>query len=112
MRKINGIGDGISIRRIDSDELAALAHFELAANLQILASAPLFADARLANHLHKWPRAAVENGQFQVVELDDGVINPHADERREHVLRGGNENALVHPAGNDRHPRYPPSEKG
>ena len=43
--------------------------------------------------------AAVEDGQLQVVELDDDVVDAHADERGEQVLGGGDEHALAHEAG-------------
>ena len=44
-------------------------------------------------------RAAVEDGQLEVVELDDDVVDAHADERGEQVFGGGDEHALAHEAG-------------
>src|SRR2546423_13605850 len=47
MRKINRIRNGISIARINRDELIPLAHFQLAPNLQIFPRPPLLANPRL-----------------------------------------------------------------
>ncbi len=42
---------------------------------------------------------AVEDGDFEVVELDDDVVDAEADERGEQVFGGGDEDALAHEAG-------------
>src|SRR5579859_2975415 len=98
MREVDRVGNRIRVRGIDRDELVPLAHLDLAANLQILAETPLFADSRLPNHLNKGTSAAVEDGQFEVVQLDDRVINAHADEGGKHVLGGRDEHAFLHKA--------------
>src|ERR1017187_9799840 len=99
MREVDRIGNRISVRGINRDELVPLPHLKLAANLQILPRAPLLPNASLPNHLHKRTRAAVENGQLQIVEFDNRVIDAHPDECRKHVLGGGNEHALLHETG-------------
>ena len=43
--------------------------------------------------------AAVQNGQFQVVQFDDHVVDAHADEGGEQMFGGGDKNALAHQAG-------------
>ena len=43
--------------------------------------------------------AAVENGEFKVVQFHDGVVDAQADKSREQVLGGGNEHAFFHQAG-------------
>ena len=63
-----------------------------------IARPSLFADARLLDHLDKGFGAAVKNRQFEVVELDDRIINADADDRREHMLGRGDEHALLHQA--------------
>ena len=55
--------------------------------------------AGLLNHVHKRPGAAIENGQLQVIELDNRVIDAHADERGKQMFGGGNQHALFHQAG-------------
>ena len=67
--------------------------------MRYVALAPLLAEAGAGDHLDVGKRAAVEDGQLQVVELDDGVVDAHADEGREQVLGGGDEDALLHQAG-------------
>ena len=51
------------------------------------------------NHLDKRTGAAIEDGQLQIVELDDGIVDADTDKRREQVLGGGDEHALLHQAG-------------
>ncbi len=53
----------------------------------------------LENGLDIGQGAAVEDGQFEVVELDDDVVDAHADERGEQMFGGGDEHALAHQAG-------------
>ena len=44
-------------------------------------------------------RAAVQNRQLQVVELDDHVVDAHADAGGEQMLCRRDEDALAHQAG-------------
>jgi hypothetical protein len=44
-------------------------------------------------------RAAVEDGEFEVVELDVDVVDAGAEQCGEQVFRGGDEDALTHEAG-------------
>ena len=75
MREIDGIRDGISIGRIHRDKLVPFPQLQLAADAQIGPRTPLFANAGLLYDFHKGQRAAVEDGQLQVVEFDDGVVD-------------------------------------
>ena len=52
---------------------------------------------RKASHVRQG--AAVQDGQFQVVQLHDHVVHAHADERGEQVFSGGDQHALAHQAG-------------
>src|SRR5579863_10335695 len=99
VREVDGVRNRIRVAGINRNKFVPLAHFQLAANLQIFARAPLLAYASLANHVDKRLGAAVEDGQFQVVELDDGVVDAQADERREQVLGSRNQHAFFHQAG-------------
>jgi hypothetical protein len=49
---------------------------------------------------------AVEDGQFQVVKLDDHIVYPHANERGQEVLGGGDQHTLTHEAGGIADLRY------
>ena len=44
-------------------------------------------------------RAAVQNGQLKIVQLDNDVVDAHADQRREQMFGGGDQHALAHQAG-------------
>jgi hypothetical protein len=44
-------------------------------------------------------RAAVEDGELEVVEIDEDVVDAEAEEGGEQVLGGGDEHALAHEAG-------------
>ena len=66
---------------------------------EIFAAAALRLQADLAEGFDIGQGAAIEDGQFKVVELDDDIIDAHADQRREQVLGGGDEDALAHEAG-------------
>ena len=98
MRKIDGVGDGVSVGRVEGDELVAVAHLHFFEDAPVDALAPLRLQSGAQHHLHERLRAAIEDGQLQVVELDDGIVHAQADERREQVLGGGDEHALLHQA--------------
>ena len=53
----------------------------------------------VGDHLDEGLRAAVEDGDLEVVEFHDGVVDAHADEGRQQVLGGRDEHALFHQAG-------------
>src|SRR5438105_15399651 len=59
----------------------------------------LLANPSLANEFHKGPRAAVEDREFQIVEFDDRIVNPHSNQRGEQVFGGRNQHALLHQTG-------------
>src|SRR5580704_2811442 len=99
MREVDGVGDGIGVGGIDSDKFVALAQLELATNAEKSAGTALLADASLLNEFHERAGAAVEDGQFQVVEFDQGVVDASADKGGEQVLGGGDQHALFHQAG-------------
>ena len=99
MREIDGVADRVAFRGIDADELVAFLHFVGAQDLEINAFAALLAKAGLVIISMNGMRAAVEDGDFEVVELHDGVVDAHADEGRQQVLGGGDEHAFLHQAG-------------
>ena len=99
MRKIDRVGDRIAVGGINRNELVAFAHFHLAKHLHIPARTALFSNAGLLDEFHKWQRAAVEDGEFEIVQFHNGVIHAQPGERREQVFGGGNQHALFHQAG-------------
>ena len=80
------------------------ADFNRFQNLQV-APPPALALAPCCLHqLHKGRRAAVQDGQLQVVELHRHVVNPAGVERRQQVFGGGDQHTFFHQAGGVAHP--------
>ena len=48
---------------------------------------------------HEGQPAAIQDGNFQVVDLHVGVVDAHGIERAQQVLGGGDQDALPHQAG-------------
>ncbi len=99
MREIDSVADGVALSGIDADELLALVQLVGAQDLEVDALAALLAEPGIGDHLDEGLRAAVEDGNFEVVELNNGVVDAHADKSRQQVLGGGDEDALLHQAG-------------
>ena len=99
MRKVDRIRNRIGVRWIHGNEFIALAQLDLAHDAEISARFALLPDAGLLNHLDKGTGASIQNGQLQIVQFDDGVVDADAGKRREQVLGGGDEHALLHQAG-------------
>ena len=103
MGKVDGVADRKVLRRIQPDELLALAHLHRFEHAQILAQPLLPPQSHALHHLHKRQRAAIENRQLEIVQLHDGVVHAHADKGRKHVLGGGDQHAFFHQAGGVTH---------
>ena len=88
--------NGINVRRIHGNEFIAFAQFDLAHDPEISARLALPPDSGLLNHLDKGTGAAVQNGQLEIIQFDNGVVDANASKRREQVLGGGDEHALLH----------------
>ena len=69
------------------------------ANPQITLAAARLADAGGADQIDKGLAAAVEDGHFEIIDFDEGVVDAHAVEGAEQVLGGGDQHALAHQAG-------------
>jgi hypothetical protein len=97
--EIDVIGDGVAFAGIDGDKLAVLTHFHALEDAQILAPAALAADAYAVKSLYVRQCAAIQNGQLQIVQLNDDVVDAHPDEGGKKMLGGGDEHTLAHDAG-------------
>ena len=93
------VGDAVAFAGIDGDELAVLPDFHTLQYAQILPPAPLAADAYLGESFHVREGAPVEDRQLQIVQLNDDVVDAHADEGGKKMLGGGDEHTLAHDAG-------------
>src|SRR6202035_3115750 len=84
--EMNVVGDAVAFAGINSDELSVLAHLNTFQYAEILPAAALHPDAHLFRCFHVRQGAAVQNGQLQIVELDDDIVDAHADERGKKML--------------------------
>ena len=77
--KENVVADAEAFAGIERDELAAIPDFDVFQNAQILTPAPLPLDTCLRKGFDIGQCAAVQNGQLEVVELDDNIVDLHAE---------------------------------
>ena len=84
---------------MNRNKLVALAHLNFAKNPQILAGPALLADPGLLNQFDKRQGAAIEDGEFEIVQLHNRIVHAQPDKGREQVLGGGDEHALLHETG-------------
>ena len=97
--EVDGVVDAVAMAGVDADELVALADFNRLEHADVLAAAALGVDACALNGFNVGQCAAVEDGQLEVVEFDDDIVDAHTNEGGEQVLGGGDEHALAHEAG-------------
>lgn len=64
-----------------------------------LARGAQFLDPRILNQVDPRRRTAVHDGHFEVIKLDDGVVDAEAAERREQVLNRFDRGLVGHQAG-------------
>ena len=95
-REVDGVLDAVPRSRINANELVAVANLNRLQHADVFAAAPLGVNSSAQEGLDIGQRAAVENGQFQVVDFDNDVIHAHADEGREQMFGGRNQDALAH----------------
>ena len=100
MRKINGVRNGVGIGGIDRDKLVPFPHFQFAADAQIGARSCAACECRLCRMAStKGSALPSRMGKFQVVQLDDRVVDAATDQGGEKMFGGGNQHALFHQAG-------------
>ena len=97
--KVDGVGNAVAIAGIDADKFAGIVDLNGFADAEIFSPATLGLQPDRLEGGDVRQRAAIEDGQLQVVELDDDVIDAVADQRGEQMLGGGNQNSLAHEAG-------------
>ena len=61
---------------------------------------------------HERQPAAIQDRHFQVVDLDEGVVDSHGVEHAQQVLGGGDQHALAHQAGGVADARHVPPTGG
>ena len=114
--KVDGVVDGVAIAGIDADELVAGGR--IFADLDGLEDAEVFTLAALALEAcgedggDVGEGAAVEDGDLEVVDFYDDVVDAEADEGREKVLGGLDEDALTHEGGGVGDARHVATRRG
>src|SRR5271154_2736599 len=96
MRKVDGVGNRIRTGGINCDEFVSFPQLQFPANSQVSSRTTLLADSRLLDQFHEWPRAAIQDGKLEVIQLDDRVVDASSDESGEQMFGGGDQHALFH----------------
>jgi len=97
--EVDGVVDGVAFAGIDADEFSSLAYLDGLEDAEVLALAALALEAGAENSFYVGQGAAIEDGDFEVVDFDDNVVDAEADEGGEQVLGGRDEDALAHERG-------------
>jgi len=101
--EVDGVVDGVAVAGIDADELVAggraFADFDGLEDADVLAFAALAFEAGGEDGGDVGEGAAVEDGDLEVVDFYDDVVDAEADEGGEKVLSGLDEDALAHEGG-------------
>ena len=69
-------------------------------------------NAGLLNETHERQAAAIQDGNFQVVDFHVDVVDAHGVENAEQMLGGGDQDALAHQAGGVTDARHVPPTGG
>jgi hypothetical protein len=99
MGKIDVAADAELIGGIDADAATVFDDFDGPENFKVAAFAAKTAKAGLIEELKEGLGGAVENGDFDVVEVDEDVVDAVRIGSGEKVLGGGEKDALLHEAG-------------
>ncbi len=97
--EVDVAGEAETVVGEDGDALATFLDGDGAADAEVAAFAAELADASGAEHIDEGLAAAVDDGDFEVVEFEGDVVDAEAVEGAEEVFGGGNEDALAHEAG-------------
>lgn len=101
--EVDGVVDGVAVAGIDADELVTggrnFADLDGLEDADVLTLAALALEARGEDGGDVGEGAAVEDGDFEIVDFDDDVVDAEADEGGEKVLGGLDEDALAHEGG-------------
>jgi hypothetical protein len=99
MRKINVAANAEFVGGIDTDAAAIFDDFDRLEDAEVAALSAKAAEAGLIEELEERFCRAVKNGDFDVVEVDEDVVDTVRVGGGEEVLRGGQQDTLLHEAG-------------
>jgi hypothetical protein len=97
--EVNVAADTEFIGGIDADAAAVFDDFDGFENSKVAAFATEAAEAGLIEELEEGLGGTVKDGDFDVVEVDEDVVDPVGVGGGEKVLSGGEQDALLHEAG-------------
>src|SRR5580704_12407162 len=86
------------VRTIDTDVAIAIGNFERTQDLQVTPPPPLVPNAGFLQHINKRLRRAVENGDFDSVDIAVDVIDATSVKSRKKMFSSGEQDALLHQA--------------
>ena len=99
VREVDVAGEAEVVSRFDADAFTSAFDLDMFADAEV---ATAFAQDFAASFLQKADEggtAAIEDGDFEVVDFDGGVVDAHAVEDAQQVFGSGDEDALAHEAG-------------
>jgi hypothetical protein len=99
MGKVDVAADAKFVGGIDGDAAAVFDDFNGLENFKVAALTAEAVEACLIEELEERLSGAVEDGDFDVVEVDEDVVDAVRIRGGEKVLGGGEEDALLHEAG-------------
>jgi len=99
MRKIDVAADAELVGGIDGDAAAVFDNFDGLKDAEVTAFAAEAAEAGLIEEFEERLGRTVENGNFDVVEVDEDVVDAVGIRGGEEVFGGGEEDALLHETG-------------
>jgi hypothetical protein len=101
--KIDVAADAELVGGIDADAAAVFDDLDGLEDAEIAAFAAEAAEAGLIEELEERLGGTVEDGDFDVVEVDEDVVDAEGVRGGEEVLGGGEQDALLHEAGGIAH---------
>ena len=99
MGEVNVATDAKFVGRIDADAAAVFDDFDGLEDAEVAAFAAEAAEASLIEELEEGLGGTVEDGDFDVVEVDEDVVDAVGVGGGEKMLGGGEQDALLHEAG-------------
>src|SRR6266436_1054481 len=99
MRKINVAADAELVGGIDSNAAAVFDDFDGLENFKVATFSTEAAEAGLIEELEEGLGGTVEDGNFDIVEVNKDVVDAVGIGGGEKVLGGGEQDTLLHEAG-------------
>src|ERR1700756_3819685 len=96
--KIDLVGDAVAFARINSNKFVSLADFQGLKNTEIIPAPALRFESNGTKGLNIRRRTSIEDGQLEIVDLYDHIVDAHANQRRQQVLGRLDQHTLTHQA--------------